>query len=245
MEVLVGEDRVGEPQLLAHPLEQPARHPAAEHVGQDREMANRRGSREREGVACRRRCGSGRCRASSHRAAPRRAGPGATAGAGPLPGGVLEPALRRRAPSSSRSWSRLPAAAMTQLPRIVAGLVEAPEVAPPRARRGCRACPGSSSRRDASGHSVSAWSSKTRSSGVSATPLISSSIDVPLGLEIALAEQRPADQVGEDVHREREVRVEHVGLVAGGVARRCRRRGSARGLPARARAPARSAARSP
>ena len=41
---------------------------------------------------------------------------------------------------------------------------------------------------------------------------------VPLGLEIALAEQRTAHQIGEDVHRERKVLVEHVGLVAGVVA---------------------------
>ena len=42
--------------------------------------------------------------------------------------------------------------------------------------------------------------------------------DVALGLEIALAQQRTADEVGEDLDRERQVRVEHVGLIAGVVA---------------------------
>ncbi len=38
---------------------------------------------------------------------------------------------------------------------------------------------------------------------------------VPLGLEIALAEQRTPHQIGEDVHGERKILVENVGLVAG------------------------------
>ena len=51
VEVLVGEDRVGQAQLLADPLEQPARHPAAEDVGEDREgEAPRVAQRERVGT---------------------------------------------------------------------------------------------------------------------------------------------------------------------------------------------------
>ena len=42
--------------------------------------------------------------------------------------------------------------------------------------------------------------------------------DVAFRLEIALPEQRVADQIGEDLDRQREVGVEDVGLVAGVVA---------------------------
>ena len=69
--------------------------------------------------------------------------------------------------------------------------------------------------------------------------------DVPLGLEIALAEQRPADQVGEDVHRQREVGVEHVGLVAGGVAPGVGVEAAAADLQRERQLVARSAARCP
>ena len=41
---------------------------------------------------------------------------------------------------------------------------------------------------------------------------------IPFGLEIALAQERAADEVGEDLDGEREIRVEDVGLVAGVVA---------------------------
>ncbi len=68
---------------------------------------------------------------------------------------------------------------------------------------------------------------------------------VPLGLEVALAKQRPADQIGEDVDREGKIGVEHVRLVAGGVAARCRRRGCRRAPRAPAPGRARCAARCP
>ena len=43
---------------------------------------------------------------------------------------------------------------------------------------------------------------------------------VPFGLEIGLTEERTADEVGEDLDGEGKVGVEHVGLIAGVVARR-------------------------
>ena len=175
-------------------------------------MANRRGSRSGR-CPCRRRCGSGRCRAPPPR---RRAGPGRRNGRGPVPGWRPRTSLPRRA-SSRQSVVVQVAGGGSRSCRGSSRSDGGNGGRRPRARRGCR---GAEDR-------VAVRMRRPQRLGVELEDEIVRRVgdavdlfehDVPLGLEIALAEQRPADQVGENVHRQAGGPRPGRGLVAGRVA---------------------------
>ena len=170
VEVLVGEDRVGQPQLLAHPLEQPARHAAAEDVGEDREREAPRIA-QREGVGAEDDVGLRGVALLPPARAPRCAAPAGTgrrAGSRALPSNQPSrsstraagrgPRCPRPRPRSSRGGSRSGGGSADRRPR---------------ARPACPACRGWSSRRDDRARALG-MQLEDEIVGVSSTPLISS-----------------------------------------------------------------------
>ena len=213
VEVLVGEHGVGQPQLLAHPLEQAARHAAAEDVGQDGQREAPR-ILERKGVGAEHHVGLRRVpvlapgetarRGGARHGAPR--APTLAIGEPPLPverleqAAVVEVAGRRH----------------DAIARVVAGLMQAAEVIRRERRQRVRGAEDGVAVRVAGpeGGRVE-LEHEIVGRVLHAVDLLQN--HVALGLQIALAQEGPAHQVGEDVHRQRQIGVEHVGLVAGGV----------------------------